>query len=105
MLLGEAGAALSFYTAGVKYDMTCTHLVETGWHAGNAEPLKHGGFGPQYGGTSYQERVTRMQARTGEDRGMRTEFEQPNTHVYFDANGIAERKARGSRARRLYGRR
>ena len=46
-----------------------------------------------------------MQARTGEDPGMRTEYEQPNTHVYFDADGIAEHKARSSRARRLYGRR
>ena len=29
--------------------------------AADREPMKHGGFGPQYGGTSYQERVSRLQ--------------------------------------------
>ena len=75
-------------------------------HAGNAEPLKHGGFGPQYGGTSYQERVSRMQARTGEDRSMRTMYTQSNTHVRFDANGEGTPgPGSGSKARRRYGRR
>ena len=74
------------------------------WHWLAGEPLKHGGFGPQYGGTSYQERVSRMQSRTGE--AMRTPYPQANTHVRFDANGDGTGTPGTNRSsRRRYGRR
>lgn len=41
------------------YQAMLTVVLSCG--AADGEPLKLGGFGPQYGGTSYQERVSRMQ--------------------------------------------
>ncbi|CAK0787051.1 hypothetical protein CVIRNUC_010267 [Coccomyxa viridis] len=71
----------------------------------DGEPLKLGGFGPQYGGTSYQERVSRMQVKTGEDHSMRTSYAGANTHLRFDANGDGAPAANPNRVRRRYGRR